>query len=214
MRARLPRKGRKWRPADGVREFVEFTDWAAIAATLPEGAPPNAKTILQAHGRRLWDQRCGRTARAATIDLKRLAASLLTAAAEAERGRHAWATALTEWAQETERELKLALAYEGRRDPDREEFLFALLQTYRSWGGSLGGGKQYRYLPPQVAEFVHLVGVEVLGPDAPQRDSVWKIVARYRRVPAAATFGGEGGFRDNPDKVYVSGRDGEKKRGV
>ncbi len=183
MLLRRERKGTKWRPGDGTPDFTGFSTWPTIEPLLPAGAPMDARAVLEAHGRRLWERRSGRSARVPASALKQLVRTLRAAAkAQLRVDQPARAALLDHWSHEAEHELGVARAYEGQRDPDREEFLFAVLREYQGWGGDLGCGKHY--IPRDAEKFLCAVCAAVLGREAPRTYS--RIVARFRRVHFAA----------------------------
>jgi hypothetical protein len=177
----------------GIRAFsseaAERITGKFAAANLD--VPEDALAILEEHGRRLRDRRSRRSARKPAADLKRLVSALRNAE-KAARGIEQFdiSETLGGWAQRFADELALAKDYEGQRDPDREEFLLAVIQSCRDWGADLGGGKEYRYLPGPTQDLLHAIYVAALGSEAPERNSIWKIVRRLRRVKTVAKMAG------------------------
>jgi hypothetical protein len=182
---RRARSEAKWKPGPTPFGFEKFTDscWAMIAAQLsatppPFAPPPFARSILEAHGRLLRDHRSGWTERVSVSDLQKMIANL-RATAKVGRGRLK-ATELNSLLLGLEHELKVAKAYAGQRDPDRDEFLFSVIREYESWGGTFGSKW---YVHARAAKFLCAVATGVGEPL--KLISVKKVWRRFQHVRSA-----------------------------
>jgi hypothetical protein len=172
----------KWKPGPTPFGFDKFSDscWATIATQLsaipPPFAPPQfVRSVLEAHGRLLRDRRSGRAERASVSDLQKMIANL-RATSKIGRSRIA-AAQLNSLLLDLEHELKVAKAYAGQRDPDREEFLFSVIREYLSWGGTFGSEW---YVHVHAKRFLCAVAVAVGEPlKSTSVKAVWR---RFQRI--------------------------------
>jgi hypothetical protein len=171
----------KWKPGPTPPPpSVEFSegDWAAIYTQLPAAAPApeNAKARLEDLARQLWDSRSGRIKQMSAQKLRKLLGNLSTAAKTASDW-PSMATRIEILVQEVWHEQKLAGRYRGQCDPDRERFLYDVMQTYGSWGGILSNGNK-RYVSASAKRFICAVAAAAREPVRPT--SIGKVWARFR----------------------------------